>query len=109
MTGVKQSLVKWECNEHEGKTRLADGKHPNYFHPETLGEKQCYTTLVEGVGLPIDGLYAPSITFSVHTKGTLHLRILLSIATGDEVVICPFCASGLQMHVVRSDSIPANS
>ena len=109
MTGVNKSLVKWECNEHEGKTRLADGKHPNYFHPETLGEKQCYTTLVEGVGLPIDGLYAPSITFSVHTKGTLHLRILLSIATGDEVVICPFCASGLQMHVVRSDSIPANS
>ena len=71
MTGVKKSLVKWECNEHEGKTRLADGKHPNYFHPETRGEKQCYTTLVKGVALAIDALYAPSITFSVHTKGTL--------------------------------------
>lgn len=66
LTGVRKSLVKWELNDYEGKTPLADGENPNYL---MSGGKQCYTILVENIKLPVDALYAPSITFSVHTEG----------------------------------------
>jgi hypothetical protein len=66
LTGVNESLVKWELNDHEGKTPLADGENPNYLMP---GGKQCYARLVEDISLPVDALYAPSVTFSVHTEG----------------------------------------
>ena len=58
--------MKWELNDYEGKTPLADGENPNYL---MSGGKQCYTSLVEDIKLPVDTLYAPSVTFSVHTEG----------------------------------------
>ena len=78
MSSVDESLVKWELNEHEGKTPVADGENPNYLMP---GGKQCYTNLLKDVKLPIDGLYAPSITFSVHTEGMSYIAWLQLICT----------------------------
>ena len=77
LSGIDQSLVKYELNELESQTNiidgvqidLAEGENPNYMMPDGMS---CHNRLWERVELPIKSLYAPSLTFSVHTDGALH-------------------------------------
>jgi Ca2+-binding EF-hand superfamily protein len=75
LSTVDESLVKYELDELEGQTNvvdgqtleLAEGENPNYLMPDG---KECYNRLFSNVELPVEPLYAPSLTFSVHAEGT---------------------------------------
>jgi hypothetical protein len=87
MSGIDQSLVKYELNELESQTNiidgvqidLAEGDNPNYLMPDGMS---CHNRLWERVELPIQSLYAPSLTFSVHTEGALHSSCAFPRAVG---------------------------